>query len=61
MLTTLSANPGALELLLHAARFTTKYVRLVGQEPAPSKCVFLSISRRGSKGYEGVGFFLKEV
>ena len=24
------------ELLLHAARFTTQYVRLVGQEPAPS-------------------------
>ena len=26
-------------LLLRAARFTTGYVRLVGQEPAPSKCV----------------------
>ena len=38
------------ELLLHAARFTTGYVRLVGQEPAPSKCVLLSTSRavRGS-------------
>ena len=34
----LSRNP---ELLLHAARFTTQYVRLVGQEPAPSKCVLL--------------------
>ena len=33
------------DLLLHAARFTTKYVRLVGQEPAPSKCVLLSTSR----------------
>ena len=33
------------ELLLHAARFTTQYVRLVGQEPAPSKCVLLSTSR----------------
>ena len=33
------------ELLLHAARFTTGYVRLVGQEPAPSKCVLLSTSR----------------
>ena len=31
-----SRDPG---LLLHAARFTTGYVRLVGQEPAPSKCV----------------------
>ena len=32
-------------LLHHAARFTTRYVRLVGQEPAPSKCVLLSTSR----------------
>ena len=33
------------DLLLSAARFTTGYVRSVGQEPAPSKCVFLSTSR----------------
>ena len=33
------------DLLLSAARFTTGYVRLVGQEPAPSKCVLLSTSR----------------
>ena len=33
-----SRDPG---VLLRAARFTTGYVRLVGQEPAPSKCVFL--------------------
>ena len=32
-------------LLLSAARFTTGYVRLVGQEPASSKCVLLSTSR----------------
>ena len=31
--------------MLRAAKFTTGYVRLVGQEPAPSKCVFLSTSR----------------
>ena len=31
-------------MLLNAARFTTGYVRLVGQEPAPSKCVLLSTS-----------------
>ena len=37
-----SRDPG---LLLRAARFTTGYVRLVGQEPAPRKCVFLSTSR----------------
>ena len=37
-------------VLLSAARFTTGYVRLVGQEPAPSKCVLMSTSRtvRGS-------------
>ena len=33
------------EVLLGAARFTTGYVRLVGQEPAPSKCVLVSTSR----------------
>ena len=37
-----SKDPG---LLLSAARFTTGYVRLVGQELAPSKCVLLSTSR----------------
>ena len=37
-----SRDPG---VLLRAARFTTGYVRLVGQEPASSKCVFLSTSR----------------
>ena len=34
-----------LGLLLRAARFTTGYVRLVGQEPAPSVCVCMSTSR----------------
>ena len=38
----LSGNP---DLLLHAARFTTGHVRLVGQEPAPSKCVLLSTTK----------------
>ena len=32
------------DLLLSAVRFTTGYVRMVGQEPAPSKCVLLSTS-----------------
>ena len=41
-----SRDPG---LLLHAARFTTGYVRLVGQEPAPSKCVLMSTSREVRK------------
>ena len=43
------------DLLLNAARFTTGYVWLVGQEPAPSKCVLLITSRLSSKGYEGFG------
>ena len=36
-------------MLLNAARFTTGYVPLVGQEPAPSKCVLLSTSREVRK------------
>ena len=46
-----SSCPGQ---LLRAARFTTAYVRLVGQEPAPSKCIFLSTSaavRRDMKSW----------
>ena len=38
---------------MHAAGFTTKYVRLVGQEPAPGKCVFLSTSREVRKKMKG--------
>ena len=30
---------------MRAAKFTTWHVRLVGQEPAPSKCVLMSTSR----------------
>ena len=33
----------------NAALFTTGYARLVGQEPAPSKCVLLSTSREVRK------------
>ena len=40
-------------MLLSAARFTTRYVRLVGQEPAPSKCVLLSTSREVRKDMKG--------
>ena len=46
-----SSNP---EQLLRAARITSGYVRLVGQEPAPSKCVLLSTSaavRRDMKAW----------
>ena len=35
------SDPG---VLLRAARFSTRYVWLVGQEPAPSKCVLMSTS-----------------
>ena len=38
------------DLLLSAARFTISYVWLVGQEPAPSKCVLLNTSRMVRKG-----------
>ena len=41
-LKSVSADPA---LLLRAARFTTGYVRLVGQEAAPSKCLLLSTSK----------------
>ena len=45
----LSGNP---DLLMHAARFTTGYVRVVGQEPALSKFVLLSTSRVVGKDME---------
>ena len=38
-LKSVSRDPG---VLLRAARVTSGYVRLVGQEPAPSKCDFMS-------------------
>ena len=33
------------DALLESARFTNKYIRLVGQTPALSKCVLLSTSK----------------
>ena len=41
------------DLLFSAARFTTGYVRLVGQEPAPSKSVLLSTSREVRHSMKG--------
>ena len=38
-----SGSPAA---LLSAARFTSMYICLVGQEAAPKKCVFLSTSKK---------------
>ena len=49
MLTILSVYLENPDLLLSAARFTTRYVSLVGQEPASSKCVLLSTSREVRK------------
>ena len=53
MLIILSVFLGILVYFLHAARFTSKYVRLVGQEPAPSNCVLLSTSREVRKDMKG--------
>ena len=41
-----SGSPAA---LLSAARFTSMYIRLVGREAAPKKCVFLSASQKDMK------------
>ena len=38
-----------------AARFSTGYVRLVGQEPAPRKCVLLSTSREVRRDMKDMG------
>ena len=40
------------DVLLRAAGFTTGYVRLVGQEPAPSKCVLSSTSREVRRDFK---------
>ena len=48
------------DLILNAARFTTGYVRLVGQEPAPCKCVLLSTSRQVRKDMKEWVLSLKE-
>ena len=39
--------------LLSAARFANMNIRLVGQEAAPKKCVFLRISKRVRSGMKG--------
>ena len=61
MLTISSVFLGILEYFLRAARFTTEYVRLVGQEPAPSNCVLMSTSRAVRDALCGVGLFLMRV
>ena len=41
---------GSLAALLSAASFTSMYIRLVGQEAAPKKCVFLNTSKKVRNG-----------
>ena len=53
-----SRNPDS---LLSAARFTTGNVRLVGQEPAPSKCVLLSTSRVVRRDMKSVKFDVRDL
>ena len=43
--------------LLEAAQFTNFYIRLVGQTPAPRKCVLLSTSKVVKGAYERLGPF----
>ena len=50
--------------LFHAARFTARYVRSVGEDVSPGKCVLLSTSKSVWKGMmlwdiSGDGFFWK--
>ena len=47
------------EQLLRAAQFTSAYVRLVGQEPAPSKCVLMSTSAAIRRNMKDWVFFLR--
>ena len=47
-------RPGA---LYHSARFTARYVRSVGQDVSPGKCVLLSTSKSVRKAMESLGHF----
>ena len=53
MLTTLSVSLVTLSCFYVLLWLTTEYVRLVGQEPAPSKCFLLSTSREVRKDMNG--------
>ena len=41
--------------LFESARFTAQYVRSVGQDVPPGKCVLLSTSKIGQEGHEALG------
>ena len=57
MLTTSSVFLVVLTCSCSAARFISNFVRLVGQEPAPSKCFLLSTSREVRKDMKALGSF----
>ena len=46
-------RPGA---LFDAARFTARYVRAVGQDVSPGKCVLLEHHKVSQAGYEALGY-----
>ena len=60
MLITSSVSRVTPELLLHAARFTAKYVRLVGQELVPASVSFCVLLGRFGRTMRD-GFFLVRV
>ena len=43
--------------LFESAYFTANYVRLVGQDVSPGKCVLLKHFQGGSSGHEALGHF----
>ena len=44
--------------LFESARFTAQYVRSVGQDVSPGKCVLLSTSKSVQEGHEACGTYL---
>ena len=57
MLITLSVVPLNLGALFESAYFTARYVRLVGQDVSPGKCVLLSTSKAVRHAMKLWGYF----
>ena len=57
----LECSAERLRALFESARFTAQYVRSVGQDVSPGKCVLLSTSKSDSEGHEAFGTFLVMV
>ena len=57
MLIILSAVFARPRALFESAHFTAKYVRLVGQDVSPGKCVLLSTSRAVRRAMKPLGHF----